>query len=150
MIKNILVVVLVLLTAFVVYVKSAISKFDYKLEVLSYKIVKIDLENEAIINILLKITLFNSLFFSLPVSLLYYEVYFKDNLIGKSNGATAFKINAYPLPTVITESIDLYMDRTNIEVASNYIFKKPTEFTVKIVTSVFGLTINLKNIKFIY
>lgn len=150
MLKKILIAVLLLLIAFTVYVKIAVSKFDYKLEVLSYKIMKIDLDKEAIINILLKITLFNSLFFPLPVNLLYYEVYFKDNLIGKSAGASSFEISASPVPTVIAESIDMYLDKTNIEVARNYIFKKPTDFTIKVVANIFGITINLKNIKFTY
>ncbi len=140
---------LLLLVAFALYIKDAVSKFEYKLEVLSYTVVKIDLDQEAIINVILKITLMNSLFFSLPVNLLYYEIYFRDNLLGKSSGATTFKINASPEPTIITESIDLFIDKTNIEVASNFLLKRPTEFTVKVVTRVFGITINLKNIKLI-
>lgn len=134
-----------------IYLYLALQKIQYSYTIDSYVPTKIDLKNgQAIIDIGLTITIKSPLFFTVPVSFLYYEVYYKDNLLGKSNAATAFYINKSPMDTILKQSIDIYLDKTNIEIASNYISKTPTTFAVRVIMNMFGFTIDLKKINFTY
>ncbi len=151
MLKKILLGILFLLISFAVYIKYALSKFDYDFNIVKYTATKIDIKNgEAIINVVVDVFLKSSLFFSLPVNLLYYEIYYNENLLGKSVGASSFNIEPEPTVSKISQSIDLIVDKKNIQVALNYLSKTPTDFTAKIIVDVAGFKFTLKNLKFSY
>lgn len=148
--KKILFSILAILIIIAAYVKYAISKFDYDFSIVSFRPVTINLREGAVVNIVLNLIIKSSFFFSIPVKSLYYEIYFKGNIIGRSPGKSDFVIRKKGEDTVFNQSIDAVINKNNIEVLENYINKVPTNYTAKIMANVFGININLKNIKFTY
>lgn len=149
MIKKIGIVFIVLLLAFAIYMKVMIGKIDYDFNVKEYKPVRINATEGGVINIVLDIIIKSPLFFSVPVQSLYYEIYYRDHLLGKSVDTSGFTIKPKS-DTTITQKIDITMDRVTIDVVKNYVLKKPTDFLVKVYVKFLGINIKLTNIKFTY
>lgn len=149
--KKFLLIIVLIIILIGVYFYTAIQKFTYDYKVLSFKTGYIDIINgNATIHLTLQITMNGPFFFNIPVNYLYYEIYYGNSLLGKSNHASSFVINKKPSVTVITQDVDLILNKTNLQVALNYAKKIPTEYTVRIITNVFGFNINIGNIKFTY
>jgi hypothetical protein len=149
--KKIIIGLVVLISIIGTYLYLMFQKLTYDYKMVSYNMGKVDLLNQnATVTIVLDIIINSPLFFNIPINYLYYEIYFKDNLLGKSNHATNFIIKKKPGVTTITESVDIILDKTNIEVATNYIKKIPTEYKVSIIVNLFGINLRLNNIKFTY
>jgi LEA14-like dessication related protein len=150
MFKKILLIILFLFIAAAAYLKYAVSKFEYSFSIKEYKPARIDLGEGAVINIILNLIIKSSLFFSVPVESLYYEVYYKDKMIGKSAGRSGFIIKKKGETTAFDQSIDVIINKNNIEVIKNYINKVPTDFVARVMVTVFGISISLKKINFTY
>ena len=84
------------------------------------------------------------------VKSLYYEVYYKDRLLGRSAGYSDFVIRKKGEETRFDQSVDLVINKYNIEVATNYLAKTSTDFTAMLMANVMGVNISLKKIKFTY
>jgi hypothetical protein len=147
----IILIILFLLAAAGAYLYQAFQKFDYKINVVSYRAKQINIVRfEGIITLTLGIMIKSSLNFKIPVNYLFYEVYYKDNWVGRSTDTSAFTIKASPEESNITQTLDININKQNIEIAQNYINKKPTEFIIKVIVNVFGINIRLKKIPFTY
>lgn len=129
--------------------KVMIGKIDYDFNVKEYKPVRINPTEGGVINIVLDIIIKSPFFFNIPVQSLYYEIYYSDNLLGKSVDTSGFTIKAKE-DTLITQKIDITIDRVTINVAKNYLLKKPTDFIAKVYVRFLGIPIKLTNIKFTY
>lgn len=149
MIKKISITILILLLCFAIYMKVMIGKIDYDFNVKEYKPVRINPTEGGVINIVLDIIIKSPFFFNIPVQSLYYEIYYSDNLLGKSVDTSGFTIKAKE-DTLITQKIDITIDRVTINVAKNYLLKKPTDFIAKVYVRFLGIPIKLTNIKFTY
>ncbi len=145
----ILILLFVICSLFVAYVIAKIKEINYSFAVKSFLPKKVDLSGTSIVNVELGITIKSPFFFSVPVRYLYYEIYYNNNLLGKSNDTTGFTLKAND-STPVFQSIDVYIDKNNIPVIQNYLFKKPTDYMAKIYVNVFGLSLKLKDIKFTY
>jgi hypothetical protein len=151
LIIKIIVLLILIIGAFALYLAMAIKKMQYDYKVTSYTVKSIDLEEgKAIVSLTLDIMIRSSLFFSIPVGFLYYQVFYKGNELGRSTNTKGFTILKNPEPTKVSQSIDIYIDKKNIQIAENFIRKKPTEFTVFLIVSVFGIKLRLKELKFTY
>lgn len=149
--KKILLAILLIIIAFVAYILYAIKNFSYDYVIEGYKPKTIDIgAGKAVINIAMKVIINNSLFFSIPIQSLYYEIYYKGNLLGKSADSSGFKILPKPKTTEVRQSVDIYIDKKNIQVAQNYLTKTPTEYTGKVFVRVMGIPIKVTNLKFTY
>ncbi len=131
------------------YVMSAIKKIDYTFAVKSFLPKKVDLSGTSIINIALEIIIKSPFFFPVPIRYLYYEIYYIGNLLGKSDDTSGFTLKSNT-STPVSQSIDVYIDKKNLPVIQNYLFKKKTDYTAKIYVNIFGLSLKLKDIKFTY
>lgn len=149
--KKILLTILLIIVAFIACILHAIKNFNYDYVIEGYKPKSINIaEGKAVINIALKVIINSSLFFAIPVQALYYEIYYKGNLLGKSADSSGFKILAKPDTTEVKQSINIYIDKKNIQVAQNYLTKTPTEFTGKVFMKIMGVSIKVTNLKFSY
>jgi LEA14-like dessication related protein len=147
--KKILIALLILISAFAIYISVTFKKLDYDFTVEKFTPVKLNAAEGGIINLVLSIVIKNPFFFSVPVQGLYYEIYYKDSILGKSADTSGFTILSKQ-DTTIKQSVDLTINKTTLEVAKNYLFKKPTDFTAKVYVKVFGINIKLTNLKFTY
>jgi LEA14-like dessication related protein len=147
--KKILISVILILVAFAAYLKYAVSKFEYTFNLKSYTAKSINITGTSTVQIVLDIAIKSALFFSIPVNSLYYEIYYKNNLLGKSANITAFTLVPGEFVN-ITEPVDIFINNENAQVAINYISKIPTDFTAKIKVTVFGIGIKLTELRFTY
>lgn len=145
--KKILIAVILVLVAFAAYLKYALSKFEYSFKLKSYTPKSIDLKKSSVIEIVLDISIKSAFFFSIPISSLYYEIYYKGGLLGKSANISKFTLIPNEIIHLI-EPIDIYINNQNAEVAINYLSKIPTLFTAKVKVSVFGIGIKLTELNF--
>lgn len=147
--KKIIITVLILVLALAIYVSIAIKKLEYDFEIKSYKPIRINATEGGVISVLVSILIKNPLFFNVPIQALYYEVFYKDSLLGKSADFSNFNLKAGETTTV-NQSVELNINKTTLQVAKNYILKQPTDFTAKVYVKFLGISIRLTKIKFTY
>lgn len=147
--NKILIVALILISIFVVYIKLSLSKLTYAFSLKEYKPIRINATEGGVINIVIDLVVFNPLIFNIPIQALYYEIYYKNHLLGRSADVSGFNLKSKD-NTEFIQSVDVHIDKRTIDVARNYITKTPTEFTAKVYVKFLDMGINLKNIKFTY
>lgn len=150
--KKALLFIVIIIVALLGYTAYAGFNTDYDYEIAGYKPVKVDWgKMEAVLNIVINLTVKSGFMFNIPVDYLYYEVYYKGNTIGKSADTSGFTLKKKPESTPITQSIDIHLNETNMQVVRNYITKQPTDFELRVHIGIFGfIKIGLKKIKFTY
>ncbi len=145
--KKILIAVVLILVAIAAYIKYALSKFEYSFVLKSYVPKSINIKGTSVVQIVLDISIKSAFFFSVPISTLYYEIYYKNGLLGKSANISSFTL--IPNETIhLIAPIDIYINNENAQVAINYLSKTPTNFTAKVKVNVFGIGIKLTELNF--
>ncbi len=145
--KKILIAIILVLVAFAAYLKYALTKFEYNLKLGSYTPKSINPKGTSVIQIVLNISVKSAFFFRVPIKSLYYEIYYKGGLLGKSASVSSFTLIPNEF-VIFSEPIDIYINNENAQVAINYISKIPTDFTAKIKVNVFGVGIKLTELNF--
>ncbi len=147
--KSVYIIILIIvfsILAFVAYVATTIKKLTYDFKIKSFLPKGGD---PFIVNIMVDVIVNNPLFFSIPVKYLYYEIYYNGGMLGKSKDSSGFILAANG-QTIIPQSIDLFLEKNNLGVATNYLAKVPTTYTAKVYVNVIGINLKLKDLEFTY
>jgi hypothetical protein len=105
----------------------------------------------AMVTITMNVVINNLNNFSIPINYLYYEFYYKNNLLGKSadtkNNKMRIKIIANG-KTGVNQNIDVFISQANLGILTDKLAKHESDYTVKIFANVFLFNVRLNNITF--
>lgn len=137
-----------LILSFAAYCVYAVKNSAYEYKIISYRPKVINLKTESILDLTIEIMIKSAFFFNIPVQSLYYEIYYKDALLGSSQ-KSSFDLLAGKENRVI-QKVDVRVNYKTMEVVEKFLSKTPVDYKIKIYATIMSISINLKNIKFTY
>lgn len=146
--------IVVVLLALGLWVMDIINKVTYDYTLKGFKINKLNIVGDSVVRVDMQINIKNNNFFGINIKELYYEVFYKGNLLAKSSDKDVNKkeiiIPKKGAPYSFDQSIDVFVNKNSLEVIQNFKNNLPADYNVKVMAKVYGIKINLKNLKITY
>lgn len=129
--------------------KQAIGRINYDYTIKGVKLLKLSLTEPSLAQVSVLINLKNDNKFKIQISNLYYEIYYKGNLLAKSSKESVAKILdiAASSTTSFNQEIEVFVDKTNLQVLKNYVTNMPTDYEIRVVAEIKGVQIRLNKVK---